>query len=138
MQFNNVQPALPTFQQPALVVYFDGACPVCAAEIRHYRGQAGAERCEWIDASRCAESDLGAGLTRADALGRFHVRRPDGRLVAGMRGFATLWQVLPRTAWLGRIASFGPFPWLLNHAYRGFLAVRPLWRKASTAGPSQG
>ena len=113
-----------------LTVYFDGACPVCAAEIAHYRRQPGAQACQWVDAAACAEAELGPGLTRATALRRFHVRRADGQLVDGMRGFAALWRVLPRTAWLGRLASVGPMPALLDAAYSVFLAVRPLWRKS--------
>lgn len=111
-----------------LTIYFDGACPVCSAEIAHYRRQPGAQDCEWIDAAACADAELGPGLTRETALRRFHVRRADGQLVDGMRGFATLWLALPRTAWLGRLASFGPMPLVLDAAYRAFLAVRPLWR----------
>lgn len=115
---------------PALTVYFDGACPVCSREIAYYRRQPGADACAWVDAAACTEPALGPGLTRSAALGRFHVRRADGKLVDGMRGFAALWQVLPRTAWLGRLASFGPVPRLLDAAYRAFLALRPLWRSA--------
>ena len=113
-----------------LTVYFDGGCPICSAEIAYYRRQPGAQACEWIDVCSCAEEALGLGLARDTALRRFHVRRADGQLVDGMRGFAALWSTLPRTAWLGRIASFGPMPALFEVAYRIFLAVRPLWRKA--------
>ena len=122
--------------QNEVVVYFDGACPVCAVEIAHYRKQPGADNCQWIDASSCADAELGPDLTRAAALKRFHVRRRDGSLADGARGFGVLWQALPRTAWLGRIVSFGPIPVLLDFAYRGFLAVRPLWRKAPSELPS--
>lgn len=119
-------------ESPALTVYFDAACPVCLREIAFYRRQPGAQACAWVDATVCAESALGPGLTRSAALGRFHVRRADGELVDGMRGFAALWRVLPRTAWLGRLASFGPMPALLEAAYRAFLALRPLWGRVGT------
>ena len=115
----------------ALTVYFDGACPVCSKEISYYQRQAGAQACEWVDASSCSEPALGPGLSRNAALGRFHVRHPDGSLTSGMAGFAAMWRVLPKTAWLGRIASFGPIPFLLDQAYRAFLALRPLWRPAA-------
>jgi 3-demethoxyubiquinol 3-hydroxylase len=111
-----------------LTVYFDGGCPVCSKEIAYYQQQAGAQSCEWIDASQCDEPALGPGLSRSAALGRFHVRHPDGQLISGMAGFAALWRALPKTAWLGRVASFGPMPFVLDQAYRAFLAVRPLWR----------
>ena len=133
MQPNSDSPKTPaeTAPRPALTVYYDGGCPVCSAEIAHYRRQPGADTCEWVDASSCGEAALGPGLTRSSALGRFHVRRADGRLVDGMRGFAALWQRLPRLAWLGRIASFGPLASLLDLAYFVFLKLRPLWRTAA-------
>lgn len=127
-----------TDSTPTLTVYFDGACPVCSAEIAHYRRQPGAGDCTWIDAASCGEAEFGPGLTREAALRRFHVRRSDGELVDGMKGFAALWRVLPRTAWLGRIASLGPMPWLLDRAYGAFLALRPLWRKEPVPRRSQG
>jgi predicted DCC family thiol-disulfide oxidoreductase YuxK len=124
-------PADMAAQKKLLTVYFDGACPVCSLEIEHYRRQPGAEACVWVDASTCAEPLLGPDLPRSTALARFHVRRADGSLVDGMRGFATLWSVLPRTAWLGQIAAFGPMPALLDMAYRVFLKLRRLWRPAT-------
>jgi predicted DCC family thiol-disulfide oxidoreductase YuxK len=130
---------IPDSTPAPLTVYFDGACPVCASEIAGYRRQPGAEACRWVDAAACADDELGPGLTRDRALGRFHVRRADGRLVDGVQGFAALWQVLPRTAWLGRIASFGPVPAMLEVAYRWFLIVRRLWRAPpSIARPPAG
>lgn len=114
-----------------LTIYFDGGCPVCSKEIAYYQRQVGAQACEWIDASSCTDAALGANLLRKDALARFHVRHPNGALTSGMGGFAALWRVLPKTAWLGRIASIAPMPFLLDQAYRVFLAVRPLWRAQS-------
>lgn len=126
--------SLPAADAPParLTVYFDGACPVCAREIAAYRRQPGAEACDWVDAAACDDPALGPGLNRQAALARLHVRRPDGSLVQGMRGFATLWQALPRTAWLGRLVARGPMPALLDGAYAGFLHLRRLWRRPGT------
>jgi 3-demethoxyubiquinol 3-hydroxylase len=118
-----------------VTIYYDGACPVCSAEIAVYQRQPGAQACTWVNAATCAEEALGPGLSRQDALARFHVRGADGQLVAGARGFAALWRALPRTRWLGRIAGAGPMPALLEVAYRGFLVVRRLWRPADAALP---
>lgn len=120
-----------------LTVYFDGACPVCSREMAVYRRQPGAEQCVWIDASACPEAALGAGLSRESALARFHVRRADGVLVDGMRGFTVLWRALPRFAWVGRVASIGPLPLLLDAAYSVFLRVRPLWQGARAVSTSK-
>jgi len=122
-----------TRDDAALTVYYDGACPICSHEIAVYRRQTGAEQCVWVDASSCLESALGSGLSRDKALARFHVRRADGVLVDGMRGFTLLWRALPRLAWAGRIASIGPLPALLDVAYRIFLRLRPLLKGLRTA-----
>lgn len=108
---------------------------MCSREIATYRRQQGADAVAWIDASSCPESALGSDLSRDSALGRFHVRQPDGTLVDGMRGFATLWRALPRFAWLGRIASVWPVPIVLDAGYRGFLVVRRVWRRPAAASP---
>jgi predicted DCC family thiol-disulfide oxidoreductase YuxK len=125
--------SVPMQADAALTVYYDGACPVCSREIALYRRQAGAERCLWVDASSCPESALGTGLSRDRALARFHVRRADGVLVDGTRGFTVLWRSLPRFAWAGRIASIGPMPLLLDVAYRVFLWLRPVWQGLRSA-----
>ena len=139
MSFDTSAAVTPAAAQPngALTVYFDGACPVCSREIAVYRRQAGAEQCVWVDASACPESALGVGLTRDTALARFHVRRADGVLVDGVRGFAALWCALPRFAWAGRIASLGFVSRLLDAAYRVFLRVRRLWQSTRTASTSK-
>ena len=129
--------AAPRAAPAVLTVHYDGACPVCAREIALYRRQPGAERCEWIDAARCDAAALGPGLVRERALERLHVRRADGTLVSGARGFAELWSALPRTATLGRIASSGPMPRLLEGAYRAFLAVRRAWRRDGSPWPAE-
>ncbi len=95
-----------------------------------YQRQPGADALQWVDVARCGASDLGSGLTREAAMARLHLRRPDGSLVSGAQAFTSLWRVLPRWAWLGRMLGAGPGLWLLEAGYRGFLFVRRGWRKA--------
>jgi predicted DCC family thiol-disulfide oxidoreductase YuxK len=120
-------------QPPQLTVYFDGACPVCSREIAHYRQQPGAQACRWVDAAHCAPEALGDGLVRAQALGRFHVRLADGRLLVGAAGFAALWQTLPGWRWLGRLVQWAPVRPVAALAYAAFLRLRPLWRRLPPA-----
>lgn len=94
-----------------------------------YRRQPGADGLQWVDVAHCASADLGAGLSRDDALARLHVRRPDGTLVSGAAAFTSMWQALPRWAWLGRLLGRGPGLWLLEGGYRLFLIVRRGWRQ---------
>jgi demethoxyubiquinone hydroxylase (CLK1/Coq7/Cat5 family)/predicted DCC family thiol-disulfide oxidoreductase YuxK len=122
--------------EDACTVYYDGACPLCSREIAHYQARAGAESIRWVDVARVDAGALGEGLDREAALARLHVRGADGRLVSGAAAFAAIWRRLPAYAWLARLASPSPVQWLLEGGYRGFLAVRRLWRPPPSALPA--
>lgn len=114
-----------------LSVYYDGGCPLCRAEIDHYRRCAGADQVSFIDVARAAPAPaLGSDLDREDALRRFHVRTADGRLISGAAAFARLWKTLPGWRWLGRVIELrvlGVWPVLpiAELAYRLTLPLRP-------------
>jgi predicted DCC family thiol-disulfide oxidoreductase YuxK len=110
-------------------VYYDGACPVCVREIGAYRACAGAERIDWVDVAALGDgAAVAPGLSRTQAMARFHVRTADGALLSGAAAFAALWRVLPAWVRLGRIAAWPPVALVLEAAYRSFLKLRRLWR----------
>jgi predicted DCC family thiol-disulfide oxidoreductase YuxK len=108
-----------------ITVYFDGSCPLCSVEVRHYAAQPGAEGLCFLDVSR-AEADPGPGLTPQLALQRFHVRLSDGRLISGARAFVSIWERLPRWRWAARLARLPGMMPVLEAAYRIFLPIRPV------------
>lgn len=107
-----------------LTVYYDGSCPLCRTEIRHYASQKGAERLCFVDVTDM-DGDLGEDLDRNSALARFHVRRADGTLLSGAAGFTAIWQMLPRWRWAAKLSRIPGVPVLLELAYRAFLPLRP-------------
>lgn len=109
----------------AVTVFYDGACPLCAAEIGFYRRRRGADRVGWVDVSACQAENVAAGLTRDQALARFHVQDADGRLISGGQAFAILWTALPGYSWLGELFRRKPLAWAIDRAYDGFLKWRP-------------
>ena len=109
----------------ASTVYFDGSCPLCRAEISHYKGQVGADAISFVDVSK-PDANLPAGLSPEQAMARFHVRDEKGELVSGARAFVSVWRVLPRWAWAARLASLPGVTPALELGYRLFLPVRPM------------
>ena len=107
-----------------LTVFYDGSCPICAREIAFYKDQNSVGPITWEDASLVA-SALPNDLSRNEALRRFHVQLPDGKLVSGAAAFATLWQALPRFKMLGIIVSMPVLRTIAECGYRLFLVLRP-------------
>ncbi|NRG16300.1 DUF393 domain-containing protein [Rhizobiales bacterium] len=106
-------------------VFYDGACPLCRREIGFYRRCEGSEAVEFVDISKGAGGEAAPGLSRDEAMRRFHVRGADGKIVSGGMAFVELWKALPGFRQLGRLLSLWPFPVLLEGAYRAFLVLRP-------------
>ena len=133
-----------TAEADRLTVYYDGACPLCRAEIDHYAKQDGAAAIRFADVSG-ADASPGEGLTREQALTRFHVRRGDGALISGAAAFVAIWQRLPRWRGAARLAALPGVVPILEVGYRLFLPVRPLvsrwfgrWQaRRRGAGPRQ-
>lgn len=131
-------PVSPGTGHDPLVVYYDGACPLCTREIGFYKCQEGADQLLWVDVSAIEGANVAPDLRREQALARLTVRDEDGRLVSGSGAFIRIWLRLPRFRWLARLFQVPPFPWLLHQAYEIFLLVRPYLQAmvppAKTAG----
>ena len=84
-------------------VFYDGQCPLCRREIRHYRRLRGAERVIWVDITENEEMLQIYGLQREAAMARFHVRDAAGNWHTGAAGFIELWSNLPAYSRLSRI-----------------------------------
>ncbi|MEL7481693.1 MAG: DUF393 domain-containing protein [Pseudomonadota bacterium] len=110
---------------PRLMIYYDGSCGLCSAEIRHYRGYAASQHFSFVDVSE-PNAELGDDLTAVKAISRFHVRKADGQLVSGARAFTAIWQELPGWRLAARIATLPGLIHLMEIGYRAFLPVRPL------------
>ena len=115
----------PTESAEKLIVYFDGSCPLCRSEIRFYRSQPGAEELRFLDVSERA-GIICDGLTCSEAMARFHVQEPDGKLVSGAAAFVSVWERLPHWRWAAKMARLPGILSILEVAYRLFLPIRPV------------
>lgn len=109
-----------TGDHPLNVIY-NGACPICAREIAHYR----------VLAERSGTALTFTDLTRADlsaynlspdaAARRLHVVEGDG-LVSGIEAFLLIWGRLPGFRWLARTAGLPLVRPVLDFAYNRIAA----------------
>ena len=107
-------------------VYYNSACPVCRAGIRHQRRKM--QHCEvsWID----IHTDLQArGELDADTefvRERLHVIDGSTQLHVGIDAFIALWQYSPGERWKARLFTSPLVHPLARLAYNGF--ARLLYR----------
>lgn len=108
-----------------VTVFYDGSCPLCAAEMGYYKRADLTGALKLVDVSSDAFSG-DARITQQAAMARFHVRLADGQQVSGARGFIEVWRVIPMWSWLAKCAKVPGVVLVLEVAYRIFLRVRPL------------
>ena len=110
-----------------LLVWYDGACPLCRQEIALMRRVDGMRAIKFVDVSR---EDASCPLDRAELLARFHARE-DGKIVSGAAAFAAMWRVIPWLRPLGLAARNRLVLAALERLYRLFLRVRPRLQAAA-------
>lgn len=136
---SRIDRGVPVSDLKPLTVFYDGACPLCEREIGFYRRRKGAEAICWVDVSEADGGDVAPGLSREQAMARFHVRDGAGQILSGGEAFARLWRDLPGFRPLGRLFGLAPFKWVINRSYDYFLRFRPrLQRLATAAGGGVG
>lgn len=116
---------------PATKVYYNSACPVCAAGIAGQRDRM--EGCgtavEWIDvhADNGRAAEIGAELEFVRE--RLHVVDQAGKTRVGAEAFEALWAMTPGQRGLARMSGLPVIRSLLRLAYNGFAAVLYRWNR---------
>ncbi len=110
-------------------VFFDGACPLCRAEIGVYDKADTSGALSLVDVSDL-DTALPSSLDPKSAKARFHVMASDGRLLSGAAAFVEVWQHLPGWRWAAKVASIPGVTPLLELGYRFFLLMRPAFVRA--------
>ncbi len=110
-----------------LLVWYDGACPLCRREIALMRRLDTAQAITFVDV---AGEDVACPFDRGELLARFHAAE-DGRLLSGAAAFAAMWRAIPRLRPLGLAARNPLVLAALERLYRVFLRVRPWLQSAA-------
>ncbi|MCI5062936.1 MAG: DUF393 domain-containing protein [Algiphilus sp.] len=86
-----------------LHVFYDGGCPLCSREIRHYQRLTSEAAIHWVDIQRDHATLDHFGLRQEDAMRRMHAYRPDGEWLIGVYAFLAIWLQIPRYRWAARL-----------------------------------
>jgi predicted DCC family thiol-disulfide oxidoreductase YuxK len=107
-----------------LTVYYNGACPICGAEVRHYQELAIASEAplDWVDISAEPHALEPWGIDAEGAKRRLYAAEREGTLAAGVEAFARLWERLPRYRLLARVARTPGIRPLAEALYERMLA----------------
>ena len=114
------------------MVFYDGSCPLCSREIRHYQRRRHAGRLRWVDVSTPEYDSTEFGLDQTRAMARFHVMDRHGDWQTGAAGFVALWSELPAYRWLATFIRQLRLVSLLDWCYQHFSNWR-LRRQCSTS-----
>ena len=89
-----------------LVVCFNGSCPVCRAEIDHYRERAAAAPgLVFLDVAADPEGAVRWGIAGDKGFLRLHAVDATGSVTSGIAAFTALWQRVPGYAWLASLMA---------------------------------
>lgn len=105
-------------------VFFDGACPLCAREMRWFtRLDGGRQRLRFVDIAAPGFDASSFGLDPKTILARIHARLPDGSFATGVEVFRLMYSAVGfgPLVWLSRIPGVSQ---LLDFAYEKFAKNR--------------
>jgi len=110
--------------QPKLTVYYDGACPICVRDRRHYEKLAGAGTVEWLDVTGRDDELRRQGVDPEAALRELHVRDESGEIHRELDAYILLFS---RVIWLkplGWLIALPGIKGLLSRWYRQWVRRR--------------
>jgi predicted DCC family thiol-disulfide oxidoreductase YuxK len=111
-------------------VYYNSACPVCDAGIRHQRGKLdGCGDVEWVDVheTQSAAAEISADLEFVRE--RLHVKDEAGNVHVGWDAVAELWSKTPGQGPLAAVARAPGLRSVFRCSYNGFAALLYRWNR---------
>ena len=106
-----------------LTLFYDGACPLCQAEILFLSGRNQADLLGFVDINSTAYDPLKVGVSCEEALAAMYGQYADGTLIHGVTVFPEAYRRadLPALAWIFSRKSMQP---VLKMGYRFFAKNR--------------
>lgn len=100
------------------IVFYDGACPLCKKEIKHYIRIDQDNNIDWIDVSTDTVLLKQYNITYTDAMKKLHVIELNGKTKIGIDAFLTIWKFLPYYKNVAKVVTFfhmqKPMAWIYD------------------------
>lgn len=103
-----------------IVVFFDGACPICVKDRHFYEKLAGnaGQQIVWFDITDQDDYLFGLGISPRKAMSELHIQLGDGKILSELDAYIVLmkrvWFLKP-VAWLVSLPAIRPFISKLYH-----------------------
>lgn len=130
-------PAVPAYP---LLIFFDGSCAVCSAEMAIYQGKEHAGRLNFIDISAPGFDPTPYGITLEAFMYEMHALDRENRLYRGVEAFRAIWQAFPASSRYGLLGTLVTTPGinlLARLAYWSFARLRRFLPSSRSACPDK-
>jgi predicted DCC family thiol-disulfide oxidoreductase YuxK len=105
-------------------VFYDDLCPMCNAEITHYKKLTHLHPIDWVAISTSEEVINAHGLNKELVLKRIHAINNEGEVISGAAVFSLIWNSLKPYRWAGRIVETLHLIPILDFFYKYFAEWR--------------
>lgn len=106
------------------IVFFDGGCPLCRKEIRHYQRSDPDDVIEWVDIHKKPERLSDHQIKLDAAMERLHSINEQGETLTGVASFILIWDNIPRYQRAASLIKLLKMEPLLEFLYSRFAAWR--------------
>ena len=106
------------------IVFYDDACPLCNAEIEHYKKITPIQEITWLGIESAWDDVQHYGLDKSTLLRRIHGVNKDGKIISGAAVFVMIWESLSYYRWLGTLVAKCRLVPVLDFFYKYFAAWR--------------
>lgn len=111
-------------------VYYNGACPVCNAEISGQQNKNMDCKVQWIDIDKdvSARKDIDKDIEGLRE--KLHIIDENGQVKVGMEALTVMWQHTLKDKWKARITNFPVIKQILKVVYNIIAHLLYKWNKA--------
>lgn len=106
------------------IIFYDGSCPLCTKEIKHYQRLDKAGCIAWNDITTDDKTYVKQNISFEQAMKKLHAIDSAGNLVTGVDSFLLIWENLSQYRLLSKIVRTLKLNLVLNVVYTYFAEWR--------------